>query len=159
MIIGAAGAVGGFALEIARHRGIEVIGVASSADEPFVTQRGATFVDRGSDVAAAVRAVATRGADAVFDTASLGAAALPAIRDGGRYCGVIAPLAPAPERGITVSTVGVHSDPDALTRLIELVDQSVLTLRIDTTHPIDDAGPAFDRAARHTRRRPRPAAT
>lgn len=145
VVVGAAGAVGGFAVEIARHRGAEVIGIASPADEPFVTGRGARFVARGDDIAAA-------GADALFDTASLGAAAMPAIGDGGRYCGVIPPLAPAPERGITVSTVGVHSDPDQLAELVRLVDTGVLTPRIDSTYPLAEAAAAFDRAATPGRR-------
>ncbi len=54
VIVGAAGAVGGFALELAVDRGLRVLGVASPADEAFIGARGGVFLDRGLDLATQV---------------------------------------------------------------------------------------------------------
>lgn len=147
VIIGAAGAVGGFALELAHHRDVHVIGVGSASDQDYITSHGAAFVDRHTDLAEATRTIIPGGADALFDTASTADAALPAVRDGGRYCGVIAPFAPTPVRGITISTVGVQSDPDILRRVAHLAAARQLTLRVNRTYPFDDAGQAFAHAS------------
>lgn len=148
VVIGSAGAVGGFALELAVGRGLRVLGVASRADEPFVTARGGVFVDRDDDLARAVQALAPGGADGLFDTASVAAPALAAIREGGRYCGVIHPFAPVPERGIAVSTVGVHSDSETLAGLVHLVDAGELTLRVAAHYPLGDAAQAHTHLAK-----------
>lgn len=145
VIIGAAGAVGGFALELAIGRGLRVLGVAGPGDETFVRSRGAGFIDRDRDLAAAVIELVPSGADAVFDTASVAAPALAAIRDGGTYCGVIYPFAPPSERGISVTTVGVHSDPDMLAGLVRLAEAGKLTLRVAARYPLADA----EQAHRH----------
>ncbi len=148
VVLGAAGAVGGFALELAVGRGLRVLGVAGRADEPVITARGGVFVDRDDDLGRAVQALAPGGADALFDTASVATPALAAIRDGGSYCGVIHPFAPLPERGIAVSTVGVHSNPDTLAGLVHLVDTGELTLRVAAHYPLADAAQAHTHLAK-----------
>lgn len=60
-ITGAAGAVGGYAVELVRTRGL--LGIASPPDEPFLAERGAQFVPREQDPAAAVRRAAPAGVD------------------------------------------------------------------------------------------------
>jgi NADPH2:quinone reductase len=82
------------------------------------------------------------GVDGLLDTASLGAAVLGAIHESGSYVGVLRPAAPAPERGIRVATVGVHSDGAALRELVALVDDDALTLRVADTFPLEDAAAA-----------------
>jgi NADPH2:quinone reductase len=141
-VIGAGGAVGGYAVELAKLRGLDVIGVASEQDRRFLTRLRATFALRGDDPAAAVRAVAPDGVDGLLDTASLGVPALGAVRDGGAYVGVIRPAEPPAERGIRVDTVSVHSDGEALHDLVDLVDDDLLTLRVADTFPFEEAAAA-----------------
>jgi NADPH2:quinone reductase len=141
-VTGAGGAVGGYAVELARLRGLEVVGVGSEQDRAFVTRLGAAFVGRSDDPAAAVRGMVTEGVDGLLDTASLGAPALDAVRDGGGYVGVIRPAAPAAERDIRVVTVGVHSDGQTLRELAALVDDDRLTLRVADTFPFENAADA-----------------
>jgi NADPH:quinone reductase-like Zn-dependent oxidoreductase len=99
-ITGAAGAVGGFAAELAVHRGQPVYAVASAQDETFVRGLSAVFVPRSADPAGAIRAAADGPVDAVLDAAGIGGAALGAVRDGGTLVTTIPPTAPPAERDI-----------------------------------------------------------
>ncbi len=69
LVWGAAGGVGSLLLDLGRHKGLEVLGVASGARRAFVEARGATAIDRhAGDVAAQVmRLTGGEGVDAVFD--------------------------------------------------------------------------------------------
>ncbi|SEN90214.1 NADPH:quinone reductase [Actinacidiphila rubida] len=147
-VTGAAGAVGGFAVELAARRGITVLGVAGPADRAFVSGAGATPVSRGDDVAGTLRALAPGGVDAVFDTALIGADALAAVRDGGRYVGVFGPAAPGTERGIDVQAVSVHSDAGQLAELVFQVETGALTLRLARTLALADAAEAHTLVAK-----------
>jgi NADPH2:quinone reductase len=148
-VTGAAGAVGGYTTELARLRGLQVIGLGSEQDRAFVTKLGGVFVARSAEPAMSIRGVAPDGVDGLLDTASLGAPALAAVRDGGVYVGVIRSANPSPERGIRVDSVRVHSDGEALRDLVELVDTDRLTLRVADTFPFDQAANAHALLARH----------
>lgn len=141
-IIGAAGAVGGFAAQVAVHRGLAVYAVAGTQDEDFVRGLGATFVPRADDVAAAVRAAAGGPVDAVYDPAFVGAPALGAVRDGGTFVAGAGPLAPPPERGIRTTGVEVEPDAGQLADLVRLTEQGALTLRVAQTFPLSEAATA-----------------
>jgi NADPH:quinone reductase-like Zn-dependent oxidoreductase len=67
LVTGAGGGVGAAAVQLARHAGIHVIGVAGAAKRDFVESLGAVHVASGPDLADRVRAAAPRGPDAVFD--------------------------------------------------------------------------------------------
>ena len=73
----------------------------------------------------------------------LGAAALPAVRDGGAFVAVTGPSTPQSERGIRVGTVHVVSESDALARLATLAVEGVLTPRVAETYPIEKASDAY----------------
>jgi NADPH:quinone reductase-like Zn-dependent oxidoreductase len=141
-VTGAGGAVGGYAVELGRHRGLRVVGLGSARDETFVTGRGAAFVARGDDPAGALRALLPGGADGLLDAAVLGAPALAAVRDGGAYVGVLPPALPAAERGVRVHAVGVRSDGAQLRELVGLAERGVLTSRVAGTFPLDGAAEA-----------------
>jgi NADPH2:quinone reductase len=141
-VTGAGGAVGGFTLELARARGLEVIGLSSAQDREFVTSRGGTFVARSADPAAAIRAVAPGGVAGLVDTALLGAAVLGAVRDGGKFVAALQYRAPAAERGIQVSPIQIHSDPGPLAELLALTERGVLTPRVAQTLPLESAAHA-----------------
>jgi NADPH:quinone reductase-like Zn-dependent oxidoreductase len=81
-ITGAAGAVGGYAVQLAKRRKLTVIASDFADDENFVTSvLGAdAFVPASDDPAAAVRRLYPHGVDAVLDTTTLGVSA--AVRDG-----------------------------------------------------------------------------
>ncbi|MGS2586381.1 NADP-dependent oxidoreductase [Streptomyces hebeiensis] len=67
LITGAGGGVGVAAVQIARGRGIRVLGTASTAKREFVESLGAVHLAPGPDLAERVRAAAPDGVDAVLD--------------------------------------------------------------------------------------------
>jgi NADPH2:quinone reductase len=86
LVTGAAGGVGGYAVELAKHSGLTVIASAGARDEELVRRLGADhFVDRNEDLAAAVRRIVPAGVDGVIDAAVVGIAAQEAVRNGGRH--------------------------------------------------------------------------
>lgn len=139
LVVGAAGAVGGFAVQLAARRGVLVTGLAREGDEELVRSLGAASFTSGAV------GVESGGFDAVLDTAVLGEAALEWVRDGGVYVGVIPQAAPASVRGVRSSAVEVDADGGRLAELVGLVDDGVLTLRVAESFPLDDAAKAHAR--------------
>ncbi|ANN17645.1 NADPH:quinone reductase [Amycolatopsis orientalis] len=148
LVTGAAGAVGGYAVALAKARGHRVVAVAGSADEALVRDFGAeVFVPRGDFLADRVRAEVPGGVDAALDTALLGLDALDAVKGGGRFVVFAAGAAPIPLRGIRVEHVWIRADGAALGELVALVDSGVLAVRVAETLPLDDAAKAHERLA------------
>jgi NADPH:quinone reductase-like Zn-dependent oxidoreductase len=147
-VTGAAGAVGGYAVQLGALEGLRVIAVASRADENLVRGLGAQeFVPRGDDAAAHIREVVPEGVDGLLDAAVIGPPILPAVRDGGRFAAV-RPFGGEPERGIQIDLVGVGAyahNQQALDQLGRLVEQGKLTLRVAETFSPERAGEAHRR--------------
>ncbi|MFE6778961.1 NADP-dependent oxidoreductase [Streptomyces sp. NPDC057702] len=148
LVTGAAGAVGGFAVELAALRGIRVVACAGAGDEAFARAVGARwFVPRTADLAQAVRERVPGGVDAALDAAVLGLPALGAVRNRGAFVSVVAGAAPPPLRGITVAEQWIAADPTALARLATLAATGRLTLRVADTLPLHEAVRAHQRLA------------
>ncbi|WP_068053148.1 NADP-dependent oxidoreductase [Nocardia xishanensis] len=148
LVTGAAGAVGGFAVELAAQRGWQVVANADAADEEFLRGVGAEwFVPRTDDLADAVRRLVPGGVDAAVDTAVLGLPALGAVRNRGGFVSVIAGAAPTPLRGITVREQWIAADGAALARIAALAENRRLTVRVAETFPLADAVKAHHRMA------------
>jgi NADPH2:quinone reductase len=148
LVTGAAGAVGGFVLELAKLRGVRTIAVAARADEEAVRALGARdFVPRADLLAQAVRELAPGGVDAVIDAATIGIAAHEALRGGGTFVALVRPFAPPPIRGTTVVVQEVFADGARLAELVGLVDAGLLTLRVAAELPLADAGRAHEMVA------------
>ncbi len=144
-VTGAAGAVGGYAVQLGAGEGLRVIAVASSQDEGLVKGLGAeVFVPRGDGAIQGLRAASAGGVDGLIDAAVLDAAVLPAIRDGGRLATVRGFAGPS-ERGITIIPVRVVEylhNHEALGRLAKQVAAGELTLRVAETFPPERAADA-----------------
>lgn len=115
LITGAAGAVGGFAVELAVRRGWRVAAVAAPSDEPLLRTWGAEwFIDRDTpDLAATVRNLIPGGADGALDTAGLGVRALAAVRTRGAFTTVAGGTTPIPLRGISIHEQWISADGPA----------------------------------------------
>ena len=149
VVTGAAGSVGGFAVELATARGFTVVGVVREGQEQYVLDLGAhaAVVSTGqADLGAAIREIFRGGADALLDTASMAAAALPAVRDSGKYVTVTA--LPAAERGIDVFRSGGRMDADALRTLADMASTGRLHTPVAHAYSIEDAGAAYEDFAR-----------
>jgi NADPH:quinone reductase len=144
-VTGAAGAVGGYAVQMGRAAGLRVIADASEADEQLVKNLGADVVlPRGPEFAGRVRAAVPAGVDAVIDGAVLNELVVPAVRDGGKIATVRGFHAEA-ERGITYHPVFVRQYAREQEKLDELRRQAEvreLTLRVARTLPAERAAEA-----------------
>ncbi|WP_405498066.1 NADP-dependent oxidoreductase [Streptomyces sp. NBC_00096] len=140
LVTGAAGVVGGLAVQLAVRAGYAVTALAGPDDEALVRSLGAAaFVPRGAAPAAPV--------DGVVDAAVLGEPALAFVRDGGAYVGLRPGAAPAAGRGVRVAEQEVAADGAHLARLVSLVDAGELTLRVAETYPLEEAAKAHARLA------------
>jgi NADPH:quinone reductase len=149
-VTGAAGAFGGYAVQLAKNDGLCVLADASAADTQLVASLGADeVVLRGDDVADRFRALAPDGVDAVLDGATLNELVLPAIRDGGGLAVIRGWNGPV-DRGIHVHPVWVTGAATDHARLLRLRDQASageLTLRVADILPADQAAQAHRRLA------------
>ena len=147
-VTGAAGAVGGYAVQLGAESGLRVIGVASAADEALVRGFGAQdFVPRSDDVATAIRASVPNGVDGLVDAAVIGRPVLGAVKDGGKIA-VVRAFEGEPERGISVDHVRVSDyarNQPALQGLADLVSQGKLTLRVAETFEAERCAEAHAR--------------
>jgi NADPH:quinone reductase len=134
-VTGAAGALGGYVVQLAKHRGLRVVADAAVGDRDLVRGLGADLVvpraTATADLAGAYRAAVPEGADAIVDAAVIGADALGVVKDGGRFA-KCRPYELASERDITIHAVQVPGHPakrSALEELAALAEKGVLTLR------------------------------
>jgi NADPH2:quinone reductase len=148
LVTGAAGGVGGYAVELAKHSGLTVIASAGTPDEELVRRRGADhFVDRNVDLAAAVRRIVPAGVDGVIDAAVVGIAAQEAVRNGGRHVHLQGGPRPPHLRGITVEQHFIHANRQDLEQLVRLVEAGLISTRVADTYRLEEATVAYKRVA------------
>jgi NADPH2:quinone reductase len=144
-VTGAAGAFGGYVVQLAKADGLRVIADASEADDALVAELGAdVVVRRGDGVAERIRALVPDGVDGVADGALLHERIAPAIRDGGGLA-VVRGWNGEPGRGIAVHRIMVAAaagDTAALDRLRRQAEDGTVTLRVARTFPAADAAEA-----------------
>lgn len=140
LVHAAAGGVGTFAVQIARHLGARVIGTASAASHERLRELGAEPVEYGEGLIDRVRALAPEGVDVVVDyVGGVVDTTTAVLADGGRHASIADP---------SVTAAGgrwmwVRPDAADLARLGELVETGTLTVPVAQTFPLDEAGDAF----------------
>ncbi|WP_432063045.1 NADP-dependent oxidoreductase [Streptomyces sp. S1] len=135
LVTGAAGAVGGLAVQLARQSGVEVDGLVSRPEhvEPVRELGAGTVTDLVTDLP-------ERAYDAVFDTAGVDVTA--ALVESGGYVSVSdAPLPDVP--GAAKSYV--QESAEDLAALVELVDAGRLRVRVAAYHPVAEVRAAHER--------------
>ncbi|MFI0466127.1 NADP-dependent oxidoreductase [Saccharopolyspora sp. 5N102] len=144
-VTGAAGAVGGYAVELAKADGLTVIADAAPHDVELVRGFGADHVvERGTDVADRIRALVPDGVAGLVDGSIQTTKVVPAIADGGALAELRGWSGPA-ERGIRVYPVmapdGI-TDTKGLDALRRQVEDGTLTLRVAKVLPAEEAAEA-----------------
>lgn len=147
-VTGAAGAYGGYVIQLAKAEGLTVIADASAQDEALVAALGADIVvRRGDDVAARFREHFPDGVDGLADGAVLNERVIPAVRDGGAFTSVRGFLGD-PQRDIRFTATLVSSYAQAwekLDRLRQQVEAGQITLRVAEVYPPERAAEAHRR--------------
>ncbi|WP_189224104.1 NADP-dependent oxidoreductase [Saccharothrix coeruleofusca] len=156
LVNGAAGAVGGVAVQFAAARGAVVIGTASERNHDFLRSLGAVPTTYGPGLPGRVRELAPRGVDAVFDCAGGALPDLIAIAGGAARVVTIADFdaaahgvhmshgAPAERTG---DAVGSGADPLAVHGLdiaVRLAEAGGLRIPVAATFPLTEAAAAHE---------------
>ncbi|MGW6061647.1 NADP-dependent oxidoreductase [Streptomyces sp. NPDC055189] len=151
LVSGASGGVGSAVLQVARDRGITVIGTAGAANQDYLRSLGAIATTYGKGLVGRVRQLGR--IDAALDLAGSGV-----IRELVELTGdpqkviTTADLA-APELGVRFSGVAA-SVPDALAETVGLIARGKLHIPVEKSYTLADAAAAhIDSQAGHTRGR------
>jgi NADPH:quinone reductase-like Zn-dependent oxidoreductase len=143
LVDGAAGGVGGILVQVARARGLEVIGTASERNHARLRELGATPVLYGEGLADRVRAVAPSGVDAAADLAGKGSldTLVELTGDPARVV-TIADTAGASRLGARSTGGSDQPPPDALAEAIGLVVEGRLRVPVGSVYPLAQAADA-----------------
>jgi len=137
LVTGASGAVGSFAVQLAKQAGLRVLAQASDGDEAWVQALGADeILPRDVDFAS------VGPIDGLFDAVPVGEAAYAAVRDGGAAVSTRAVPEPDAARGIRQQVFLIEPDVDRLRELVADVAAGRLHTRIDRILPLEDAAEA-----------------
>ncbi|MFF4415610.1 NADP-dependent oxidoreductase [Streptosporangium sp. NPDC001559] len=140
LVTGAAGAVGGLAVQLARARGARVDALVSRpAQLDVVKELGA---ERATTDRAALPVAAY---DAVFDT--FGAFVTDAVADRGRYASIATQAGPVPDlshRAVSTTVNQVREDGAGLAELARIVDAHQVNVRVDSEYGLRDVREAHE---------------
>lgn len=147
-VTGAAGAVGGYVVQLAKVRGLRVVADAADGDRELVSGLGADdVVERGAGFADAVRALHPDGVGGLVDGSVQGDGVLPAVRDGGAVA-TLRGWRGDGRRDLRVAPVLVAEAArrrDLLDELRKLTESGDLTLRVAEVIPAVEAAQAHRR--------------
>ncbi|WP_026820653.1 NADP-dependent oxidoreductase [Arthrobacter castelli] len=147
-VTGAAGTLGNYLVQLAKHAGLVVIADAADKDRQLVESLGPDhIVPRGDDVASHIRRIAPDGVDGLADAALQRDQAAPAIREDGAMA-IVRAWDGRPGRGIDLHQAGVFDEyrsGEKLDRIRALAEDGVLTPRVAATLPSGQAPGAHRR--------------
>ncbi|MGS2586460.1 NADP-dependent oxidoreductase [Streptomyces hebeiensis] len=151
LVSGASGGVGSAVLQIARDRGITVIGTAGAANQEYLRSLGAVATTYGKGWVERVRRLGR--VDAALDLAGSGVIReLVELTGDPRKVISIADLG-APEFGVRFSGVA-GSVPEALAEAVDLISRGKLHIPVEESYTLAEAAAAHvDSHAGHTRGR------
>ncbi|MEO2004328.1 MAG: NADP-dependent oxidoreductase [Candidatus Poribacteria bacterium] len=143
LILGVAGAVGGFAAQLALDANAHVSGTASTADLDVVRARGIHPIDRKTDL----ETLDEEPFDLVIDLvgAQASQAAIPLVRANGRLISAVPDNVPHPTKDdVEISAIAVQANPAALARLCAAAARGAIPLpKVGAEVALDQARDAF----------------
>lgn len=145
VVSNAAGGVGTVAVQLGVHRGAKVIGLASTANHPWLVAHGVIPVNYGEGVAERIREAAGGQIDAFIDTF------------GANYVELALELGVKPDRidtianfeavtkyGVKAEGNGAAAQASVLAELAELISQGELEIPIAHVYALDDVRKAYE---------------
>ncbi len=141
LVSGAGGGVGSAVLQIARDRGIFVIGTASARNQGYLRSLGATPTTYGDGLVERVRALAPNGIDAALDIA--GSGVIPELIALTGEPGKVLSIADfsAPQHGAQVSATATNMS-DALAEAARLFAAGTFSIPVEKTFSLAEAADA-----------------
>jgi len=141
LVSGAAGGVGSAVVQIARQRGITVIGTASERRQDYLRSLGAVPTTYGAGLVERVRALAPHGVDAALDIA--GSGVIPALIELTGAPSKVLSIADfsAPEHGAQVSGTATNAAA-AFAEAARLFTEGAFRLHVEKTFPLAAAADA-----------------
>jgi len=141
LVSGASGGVGSAVVQIARQRGISVVGTASERNQDYLRSLGATPTNYGDGLVDRVRALAPNGVDAALDVA--GSGVIPELIELTGEPSKVLSIADfsAPEHGAQVSTASSMA-VGALQETARLFTEGAFSIPVEETFPLEEAAEA-----------------
>lgn len=149
LVSGASGGVGSATVQIARDRGITVIGTASEPNQDYLLSLGAIPTTYSDGLVERVRSLAPGGIDAALDLA--GSGIIPELIELTGDPSKVLSIADfsAPQYGAQVSSGGSNAGP-AFAEAARLFSTGKLSIRVEKTFPLEAAAQAqTENAAGH----------
>ncbi len=147
LILGSSGGVGSFAIQLAKARGAEVIGVASSKNHDYMRSLGADHcIDyKDQDIGAAVKEIYPAGVDLIFDCTSGESLqqSLKCLKDSGK---LVSLLNQGKDLDPKIDFEFVFVEPNAkqLEHLAQLVEDGKLKVEISKRYSLEEAAAALE---------------
>jgi NADPH:quinone reductase-like Zn-dependent oxidoreductase len=139
LVVGAAGGVGSFFVQLAASAGAQVIAPALPEDHDYLRGLGVSeLLDRNADVSAALRESHPDGVDAILDAVSF-TPDTTILKEGGRLASPLGAAGEGPGRFNIVA----EPTPANLKRLAELLDAGALRVHIQRNYSLEQAGDAL----------------
>lgn len=142
LVTGASGAVGGYAVQLLRHRGVDVYADVKEEDSDLVLELGATALQpRGSGMSRELLRRLPEGVDGIVDGARLGFQLRPVLREGGTIVSLRRTDAFDGDNSIRhryVSVTDRLGDQEALAQVARMAGDGVLTPRVAEQLPLDE---------------------
>ncbi len=147
LILGASGGVGSFAIQLAKAKGAEVIGVASSKNHDYMRSLGAdhTIDYKGRDVGEAVKNIYPEGVDLIFDCTSGETLqqSLKCLKDSGKLVSI---LNQGDELDPDIDFRFVFVEPNALQldHLRQLVEDEKVKVQVNSVYSLEEVVEALE---------------
>jgi NADPH2:quinone reductase len=147
LVVGAAGGVGSFFVQLAAAAGAHVIAPGLPEDREYLRDLGASeIIERDSDVAAQVRERFPEGVDALLDLVSF-TPDPSVLKEGGRLASPLGAAGEGPGR-VNLMASGTRAN---LERLGSPLETGALRVHIQDAYPLEQAGKALQSlASSHT---------
>jgi NADPH:quinone reductase len=139
LVVGAAGGVGSFFVQLAAAEGAEVIAPALPEDHDYLRALGVSeLIDRNGEAVAEIREAHSTGVDAILDLVSP-TPDTSLLKDGGRLASTLGAAGEGPGR------FNIVAEPTRanLERLAQLLDSGALRLQIQRGYDLEEAGEAL----------------